>query len=93
MFINHWWSSLIKSDEGFTVKLLSRNYLRYSEGDICCDAFYEAAEGAADLSATLDSCETGLAIELQPAAKARIVSNIVRALESRGWTVTVIGKV
>ena len=90
MFRSRFWSSTITSDEGFSVKLLSREYLRYIEGVFCVEAAYDAMNGQANLVAALLSCETGRKVEIAPKERTRILGNIVRALESRGFRVTLV---
>ncbi|WP_419804498.1 hypothetical protein [Terriglobus sp.] len=89
MFTSHFWSGTVESDEGFTIQFLSRERLRYIEAGLCLDMPYESVDRSVQVMPTFESCETWMSVTVPDSERKRVLDNIVRALGSNGWSVSV----
>jgi hypothetical protein len=81
----------IISDEGFSVTFLGRYQVRYQEGDRSILVHIEGDDVQMDIfHSSIKAWEGGNCPSIDSATDKRIVDNISRALEWRGWSVQVV---
>lgn len=81
----------VVSDEGFKVTFISRNILKYEEGDLVARLNIDGDGKRMDLlahSIRIESTQNGQTSKDEE--RHRIVRNVVRVLEWKGWSAHVL---
>ena len=79
------------SDEGFRVTFVSWSFLRYQAGDLSLDFYCEAGGGGVIIEqSSIKRINPEASRYLNAEQEKVILSNIIDALEWRGWTVQVV---